>query len=101
MLADEAHARGLSIGLKNDLSQVDELEPWFDWALNESCAVYEECDGYATFIDAGKAVFHCEYTEDVSEEDFADVCAATSALGLSTILKDVGLGPWRLACEDL
>ncbi len=101
MIADEAHARGLSVGLKNDLSQLEELEPWFDWALNESCAVYEECDGYATFVDAGKAVFHCEYTEDVAEEDLAAVCAVTTPLGLSTILKDVGLGPYRLACDEL
>ena len=30
-LAKEAHARGLSVGLKNDLEQILELEPHFDW----------------------------------------------------------------------
>ena len=39
-----AHARGLSIGLKNDLDQVAALEPDFDWALNEQCFQYDECD---------------------------------------------------------
>jgi len=34
-LATEAHARGLSGGLKNDLKQITVLEPYFDWALNE------------------------------------------------------------------
>ena len=43
-LAEEAHARGLSIGLKNDLDQIPELLPYFDWALNEQCFEYEECD---------------------------------------------------------
>src|SRR2546422_8255512 len=30
-LANAAHARGLSIGLKNDLGQVKDLLPYFDW----------------------------------------------------------------------
>lgn len=96
LLAEQAHARGLSIGLKNDLSQLEALEPHFDWALNESCWSYDECDLYEpTFIAAGKAVFHAEY---VGEEQLADVCAVTSPLGLSTILKEYDLGPWRVAC---
>ena len=36
-LAAEAHARGLSIGLKNDPDQVADLLPDFDWALTEDC----------------------------------------------------------------
>lgn len=36
-LANAAHARGLSVGLKNDLDQVNDLQPLFDWALNEEC----------------------------------------------------------------
>jgi len=36
-LAEEAHKRGLSVGLKNSVELVAELEPYFDWALNESC----------------------------------------------------------------
>ena len=36
-LATEAHARDLSIGLKNDLDQLAELADQFDWALNEEC----------------------------------------------------------------
>ncbi|CBJ25610.1 conserved unknown protein [Ectocarpus siliculosus] len=34
-LATEAHSRNLSIGLKNDLDHLAELEPLFDWAINE------------------------------------------------------------------
>jgi hypothetical protein len=38
-----AHARGLSVGLKNDLEQVKALVADFDWALNERCFRYNEC----------------------------------------------------------
>ena len=36
-LADQAHRRGLSVGLKNDLGQIPELLSQFDWAINEQC----------------------------------------------------------------
>lgn len=43
-LAEEAHARGLSIGLKNDGEQVNNLLSFFDWALTEDCFAYEWCE---------------------------------------------------------
>ncbi|CAF4336621.1 unnamed protein product [Rotaria socialis] len=60
-LAREAHARDLSVGLKNDLDQVPDLVSHFDWAINEQCFVYNECDTLQPFIRANKAVFNCEY----------------------------------------
>jgi hypothetical protein len=59
-LAETAHARGLSIGLKNDMDQAPELLAHFDWALNEECFQYEECETLLPFIEAGKAVFNVE-----------------------------------------
>jgi hypothetical protein len=64
-----AHALPLSIGLKNlmtdlDPSQYPTFLPAFDWALNESCFQYNECDAYTaagSFLPAGKAVFDVEY----------------------------------------
>ena len=56
-LATAAHARGLSVGLKNDLDQINELVGAFDWALNEQCFQYQECGLLRPFTDAGKAVF--------------------------------------------
>lgn len=61
LLAAEAHERNLSIGLKNDLDQITELVDDFDWALNEQCFQYNECDLLLPFIAAGKAVFGVEY----------------------------------------
>ena len=38
----------------------------FDWALNEECVQYQECDQLTPFIEAGKAVFGVEYQGDPS-----------------------------------
>lgn len=99
-LAAEAHARGLSVGLKNDLDQIPELVDQFDWALDEECLAYDECDLLAPFIDAGKAVFHVEYVDDPADGPaLADtVCPGTEALGFSSLIKEWDLGPWRIAC---
>ena len=44
MMSMQAHARNLSVGLRNDWPQVEELEPSFDWALSEDCLFRGECD---------------------------------------------------------
>jgi hypothetical protein len=92
-LANAAHARRLSVGLKNDLDQVKALQPLFDWALNEECVRYKECAALAPFIAAGKAVFHVEYKGDA-----AAICAATKPLGFSTLKKHLDLDAYRVAC---
>jgi len=101
-IAGEARRRGLSVGLKNDIEQIPELEAAFDWALNESCMQYDECAAYGPFLEAGKAVFHVEYVE--KEEDgpaFAeDVCDSPEREGLSTLVKTWELTAWRIACGD-
>lgn len=93
-LASEAHKRGLSIGLKNDLDQVPELLPYFDWALNEQCFQYDECDTLLPFVQAGKAVFGVEY-----EGELSDFCPRANANHFSWLLKDWDLGPERSACN--
>lgn len=100
-LATEAHARGLSIGLKNDVDQVPALVDDFDWALNEECVTYEECETNSPFIDQGKAVFHVEYVDDIADgaARAEQVCPQTTALGFSTLIKEWDLTVWRLPCE--
>lgn len=92
-LAAEAHKRGLSVGLKNDLGQIPQLVGHFDWALNEECYNYDECEELRPFVDAGKAVFHCEYEHGVTE-----VCPITRPLHLSTLIKKWELEAWLDAC---
>jgi len=95
-IAGEAHLRGLSVGLKNDLEQLGDLIASFDWALNEECFTYEECDLLAPFIDAGMAVFQVEY----GDESLADaICPLAEALNFDTLIKNLDLDAWRVACR--
>jgi hypothetical protein len=95
-LAAEAHLRGLSIGLKNDLDQVVDLVEDYDWALNEQCFAYDECELLQPFIQAGKAVFGVEYDGD--PETF---CPQANALGFSWLVKTPQLGDEPpLACDS-
>ena len=89
-----AHSTGLAVGLKNDLDQVPALAPEFDFAVNEQCAQYRECDALRVFIAAGKPVFHAEY--DVPTGTF---CPVTRALGFSSIRKHLSLDAWRETCS--
>jgi hypothetical protein len=97
-LAEMAHQRGLSIGLKNDLDQIEDLVEHFDWALNEQCFQYEECDLLLPFIETGKAVFGVEY-EGYAEE----YCPLANELGFSWLTKSLDLddeppsGCWEMA----
>lgn len=99
-LAAEAHARGLSVGLKNALELVPKLLPHFDWALNEECLSYKECALLAPFIQAQKAVFHVEYVDQSSQgaAKKTAVCGQSSITGFSTLIKTWDLDAWRLSC---
>jgi hypothetical protein len=98
-LADEAHTRSLSIGLKNDDEQVTDLLPYFDWALTEDCFAQDWCGGVTPFIVAGKAVFAAEYTDELTLNQFLNqVCPQAGALRFSAILKHRDLDAWRRDC---
>lgn len=60
-IANAAHARGLSVGLKNDLDQIAELVDYYDFAVNEQCFQYNECDALQPFTDQSKPVLNAEY----------------------------------------
>ncbi|MEU5362750.1 endo alpha-1,4 polygalactosaminidase [Streptomyces sp. NPDC005925] len=94
LVARLAHDRGLSVGLKNDLAQIPALVGAFDFAVNEQCAQYDECDALTPFVEAGKAVFHVEY-----ELPTRRFCPGARRLGLSSMLKKYDLGAWRSPCR--
>ena len=91
-LANAAHARGLSIGLKNDVDQVKDLVSYFDWALNEECFKFNECDTLLPFINAGKPVFQTEY-------DTSQYCAEADGMNFNSIVKHLSLDAWRQPCR--
>jgi hypothetical protein len=95
-LADEAHARGLSIGLKNDPDQAADLLPYFDWALTEDCFAEGWCEAMLPFIQAGKPVFAAEYTD--SGVSLEEACSQARQLQFSLILKDRDLNAALQAC---
>jgi hypothetical protein len=92
-IAGLAHSRGMSVALKNDVEQVRALEPSFDFAVNEQCVEFDECETLLPFIRAGKAVLHVEY--GLSKAKF---CAKTRVLGFSSMRKPLNLGPAREPC---
>lgn len=92
-LAQQAHQRGLSIGLKNDLDQIPDLLADFDWALNEQCFQYDECDTLLPFVEAGKAVFGVEYSGDAGL-----FCPQANQMGFSWLKKSLDLDAPRLDC---
>lgn len=93
-LANEAHARGLSIGLKNDLDQVNDLLPYFDWALNEQCFQFKECNKLMPFIQAGKAVFQVEYYLPLRA-----FCPKANRMNFNSMKKHLDLDAWRKPCR--
>jgi hypothetical protein len=94
-LATEAHSRNLSIGLKNDIDQINDLVNDFDWALNEQCYEYDECGAYQTFINVNKPVFGVEYNLEPSE-----FCSQANTNGYSWLKKNLNLDAWRYGCEN-
>lgn len=95
-LAQEAHARGLSIGLKNDNDQAAALEPYFDWALSEDCHDQGWCRDFSVFIRNNKAVFMTEYTD--TGETLAKFCPTARRLEFTGILKRRRLDDWVRKC---
>ncbi|HEY6566195.1 MAG TPA: endo alpha-1,4 polygalactosaminidase [Actinomycetota bacterium] len=93
-LANQAHERGLSAVLKNDLGQIRSLLPYYDFALNEQCHQYHECGRLDPFVDAGKAVFGVEYK--LAKPDF---CPQANAHGFNFLKKKLSLKVWRRPCR--
>jgi hypothetical protein len=91
-LANLAHSKGLTVALKNDVEQIPDLAPYFDYAINEQCEQYRECGNYTTyFASANKAVFQVEYKLKTS-----NFCPPANAANRNAIQKTFDLfdTPW-------
>ncbi|KAL2816218.1 hypothetical protein BDW59DRAFT_175848 [Aspergillus cavernicola] len=106
-LADEAHNRGLAIGLKNAGAVISSVIGNMQWSVNEECADYNECDVYRVFLDEDKPVFHIEYPKgeevndkvDVGEAERKAVCEGyDEAARFSTLIKNMDLDVWWQDC---
>jgi hypothetical protein len=100
-LANTAHRLGLSVALKNDIEQIPELLPYFDFAIDEQCFEYADCltsqnsgeYGLNEFVTEGKAVFDIEYHRKLSQ-----FCSAAARDHFNALAKKLSLGAWRRAC---
>ena len=95
-LVDEAHKRGLAIGVKNAPDQVKDLLEHFDFAITEDAFYYGWAEKMNPFVEAGKPVFDAEYTD--LDGDFESYCKKSKELKFSTILKHRNLDAWLQTC---
>ena len=93
--AEEAHRRGLAVGLKNAVGQIPALAQYYDFAVNEECWEWDECDTLLPFIAADKPVFHVEYDDAFLSEG----CAWATANGFQSLVLPLDLdGTFRQTC---
>lgn len=94
-LATDAHAIDLSIGLDNAVELGTRVASVVDWAMNESCVKYSECNQLTAFSQLNKPVFHYEFAD---AQNLSSVCDVTGPLGFSSILKRLSLDAWQVRC---
>lgn len=100
-IANEAHKRGLAVGLKNDLDQISELVEYFDFAVNEQCFEYNECDALLPFINQGKPVLTAEYLDKYvnNPNERAAICQESRDNLFSTLILPLDLNDsFRFSC---
>lgn len=97
-LADEAHQRGLAIGLKNTTELLSQLINDFDFLVTEECFAQGWCNQTRPMAQAGKPVLNIEYT-DTRIKSASQFCANALSLGIFSILKRRELDGWVEECR--
>jgi hypothetical protein len=95
-LADNSHARGMLIALKNNINQAKDLRIYgaFDFVVSEECIQYKECSYFSEFLRLNKPVFVAEYKLAP-----AKFCIEAKASRLSAIKKHPALNAVREDCS--
>ncbi|HET9031156.1 MAG TPA: endo alpha-1,4 polygalactosaminidase [Candidatus Aquilonibacter sp.] len=98
-IASLAHARHLSIALKNDADQLQALLPSFDFAIDEDCWQQGWCAQLAPMRAAAKAVITVEYTDLTTAATFTGTdCPQAKSAGYYALLKHRNLDAWYTVC---
>jgi endo-alpha-1,4-polygalactosaminidase (GH114 family) len=95
-LADEAHARGLAIGIKNAPDMVADSLSFFDFAITEDAFYYDWIGQMLPFVNAGKPIFAAEYTD--MDVNFDAACSWGKQHNVQFILKNRILTAYRKTC---
>ncbi|ASJ73780.1 endo alpha-1,4 polygalactosaminidase [Granulosicoccus antarcticus] len=101
-LSEQAHNRGLAIGLKNNVGQVEQLADDYDFTINESCDRYNECGRLDVFISQGKPVLHVEYRPELLNQPsaFSAYCQEFVDKQFSSLVLPRNLDDeYRLSCQ--
>lgn len=91
-LAEQAHARGLAVGMSGDFTQAG-LAQHFDFGVHYGCIARGDCDLLDAFVAAQKPALDVELQGDLSE-----VCSRAAELGINAILKRSDYGAYREVC---
>lgn len=104
-LANEAHALGMAIGLKNAGGVLTAVEPLFQFSVSESCVTYSECAIYKPFLNSNKPAFAIQYPwtsntqTTVSDKTRTKYCNGNSKIaGMTVLLKHSNLDAWIYQC---
>lgn len=103
LIAREAHARNLSVGLKNDLDQINDLVDNFDFTVNEQCFEFSECNLLSPFSNQGKAVLNAEYKEAYITNPALrqTLCNDARTMKISTLFLPLALDDsFRYSCSE-
>lgn len=105
-LAAEAHARGLSMGLKNAGEIVPQVISVVEYSVQEQAVKYGETDLYTPFIQRKKPIFNVEYPKGTNPDSAKqnnetpvigskkDKSLSMKSKGWSSIIKNVRLDQW-------
>lgn len=94
--AGVVHSNGMLVGMKNSVELVPIMHRDFDFALNEECFQWDECDVYEdTFLAEGKPVFNVEYKNNM------DQCDQALAMNIDSIVKNLNLDAPMCSCNDM
>ena len=96
-LSNYTHSQGKNIGLKNALLIIPNVLNKMDWAVNEQCFRYNECNLLQPVINQGKPVFNVEYG-GLSKAN--KICSKVNELGFSSLIKKTSLDSFEIACSS-
>ncbi|MBN2496614.1 MAG: endo alpha-1,4 polygalactosaminidase [Deltaproteobacteria bacterium] len=102
-VANAAHERTLTVGLKNDGGQAEDLVDYYDFELNEQCHELDECGEYAVFTDEGKPILNAEYAESLADAEILsqDYCPHALAAEIRTLILPLALDDsFRVSCDE-
>ncbi|CAM9572662.1 unnamed protein product, partial [Ectocarpus fasciculatus] len=93
--AETVRENGMHVGLKNAIELLGDLSDYYDFGINESCHVWNECGAYKIpFLDKDKPVFNVEYDADYG------ICDEANEERLDTIFKEYDLNAAMCSCAD-